>query len=255
MIWKSTLKHLEEFTGGQVAFKIMNESWLEKWQTFLLEKVSRNTAAGHYAKTASAMKLAVRDKIIQRNPCDSITNIKLEEIERKYLNFEEIKQLSETIPVTENAKEVARMFLFGCFTGLSFANLVTLTFKQIEGDTVKFFREKTKTWHHVPLNETALSLVGDTAKCDPQERIFSVPKHRQCSYILEKWGKHAGIKKHVHMHLSRHTFATLNLSSGADLYTVSQLIGHKKLATTQIYAKVIDSVKRQAVNNLPQLEL
>jgi len=136
MIWESTLKHLEEFTGGQVAFKIMNESWLEKWQTFLLEKVSRNTAAGHYAKTASAMKLAVRDKIIQRNPCDSITNIKLEEIERKYLNFEEIKQLSETIPVTENAKEVARMFLFGCFTGLSFANLVTLTFKQIEGEQI-----------------------------------------------------------------------------------------------------------------------
>ena len=72
MIWKSTLKHLEEFTGGQVAFKIMNERWLEKWQNFLLEKVSRNTAAGIMPKTASAMKLAVRDKIIQRNPCDSI---------------------------------------------------------------------------------------------------------------------------------------------------------------------------------------
>ena len=50
LIWKSTLKHLEEFTGGQVAFKIINERWLEKWQNFLLEKVSRNTAAGHYAK-------------------------------------------------------------------------------------------------------------------------------------------------------------------------------------------------------------
>jgi len=255
MIWKSTLKHLEEFTGGQVAFKIMNERWLEKWQNFLIEKVSRNTAAGHYAKTASALKLAVRDKIIQRNPCDSITNIKLEEIEREYLNFEEIKQLSKTIPVTENAKEVARMFLFGCFTGLSFANLVTLTFKQIEGNTVKFFREKTKTWHHVPLNETALSLIGDTASCDPQGRIFNTLKQRQCSYILEKWGKQAGIKKHLHMHLSRHTFATLSLSSGADLYTVSKLLGHKKLTTTQIYAKVIDEKKSQAVNNLPRLEL
>ena len=149
------------------------------------------------------------------------------------------------------------MFLFGCFTGLSFANLVTLTFKQIEGDTVKFFREKTKTWHHVPLNETALSLIGDTASTVIPTEGYST--HLQApllfKHLLEKWGKHAGIKKHVHMHLSRHTFATLNLSSGADLYTVSQLIGHKKLATTQIYAKVIDSVKRQAVNNLPQLKL
>ena len=147
------------------------------------------------------------------------------------------------------------MFLFGCFTGLSFDNLITLTFKQIKCNTVKYFRSKTKTWHHVPLNETALSLIGDTLGCDPNGRVFNTPNRRQCSYIIEKWGKHAGIEKHVHMHLSRHTFATLNLSTGADLYTVSQLIGHKKLATTQIYAKVIDSVKRQAVNNLPQLEL
>ena len=55
--------------------------------------------------------------------------------------------------------------------------------------------------------------------------------------------------------LIRHTFATLSLTNGADLYTVSKLIGHKKLATTQIYAKVIDEKKRQAVNNLPRLEL
>jgi site-specific recombinase XerD len=105
------------------------------------------------------------------------------------------------------------------------------------------------------LNETALSLIGVTYDCDPNGRIFNTPSRRYSQTLLEKWGKHAGIKKHVHMHLSRHTFATLNLSSGADLYTVSQLIGHKKLATTQIYAKVIDSVKRQAVNNLPQLKL
>ena len=68
-------------------------------------------------------------------------------------------------------------------------------------------------------------------------------------------GGQAGIKKNMHYHIARHTFATLSLTSGSDLYTVSKLIGHKNLSTTQIYAEVIDSVKRQAVNNLPQLEL
>ncbi|SVC42403.1 uncharacterized protein METZ01_LOCUS295257, partial [marine metagenome] len=63
------------------------------------------------------------------------------------------------------------------------------------------------------------------------------------------------IKKHLHWHIGRHSFATLSLTQGADLYTVSKLLGHKKIATTQIYGKVIDSAKRKAVDALPQLEL
>ena len=249
------MNYLEVFTGGRVVFKNIDELWLEKWQRLLLEKVSRNTAVDYYSLTKAALNQAVRDRIIQDNPCRRVQNIKRQDTERNFLTFAEIKQLSETLPKAEYSKEVARMFLFGCFTGLSLGNLETLTYKQIEDDTVKFFRTKTKTWHHVPLNETALSLIGDTFDCDPSGRIFNTPSRRYSQTLLEKWGKQAGIKKHVHMHLSRHTFATLNLSSGADLYTVSKLIGHKKLDTTQIYAKVIDSVKRQAVNNLPQLEL
>ena len=147
------------------------------------------------------------------------------------------------------------MFLFGCFTGLSLANLETLTYEQIEGESVKFFRTKTEKWIYFPLNKTALSLIGNTVNKEPSSRIFNTPQRRHASRLLKKWGKQAGIKKNMHYHIARHTFATLSLTSGADLYTVSKLIGHKNLSTTQIYAKVIDSVKRQAVNNLPQLEL
>ena len=254
-VWRNVLNYLEVFTGGRVVFKNIDELWLEKWQRFLLEKVSRNTAVDYYSLTKAALNQAVRDRIIQDNPCRRVQNIKRQDTERNFLTFAEIKQLSETLPKAENSKEVARMFLFGCFTGLSLGNLETLTYKQIEDDTVKFFRTKTKTWHHVPLNETALSLIDVTYDCDPNGRIFNTPSRRYSQTLVGKWGKQAGIKKHVHMHLSRHTFATLNLSSGADLYTVSKLIGHKKLDTTQIYAKVIDSAKRKAVDALPQLEL
>jgi integrase len=254
-VWRNVLNYLEVFTGGRVAFKNIDELWLEKWQRLLLEKVSRNTAVDYYSLTKAALNQAVRDRIIQDNPCRRVQNIKRQDTERNFLTFAEIKQLSETLPKAEYSKEVARMFLFGCFTGLSLGNLETLTYKQIEDDTVKFFRTKTKTWHHVPLNETALSLIGDTFDCDPNGRIFNTPSRRYSQTLVGKWGKQAGIQKHVHMHLSRHTFATLNLSSGADIYTVSKLIGHKNLATTQIYAKVIDEKKRQAVDALPQLEL
>ena len=147
------------------------------------------------------------------------------------------------------------MFLFGCFTGLSLANLETLTYEQIEGESVKFFRTKTEKWIYFPLNKTALSLIGNTVNKGPIARIFNTPQRRHASRLLKKWGGQAGIKKNMHYHIARHTFATLSLTSGADLYTVSKLIGHKNLSSTQIYAEVIDSVKRQAVNNLPQLEL
>ena len=255
LIWKSVLIHLKKFSGGAVPFKNINELWLEGFQNYLLKNISANTASGHFGKVRSALKRAVRDRIILRNPCDNVTNIKLEETERKFLTFEEIKKLSETIPEKESHKEVARMFLFGCFTGLSIANLHTLTYEQIEGDTVKFIRTKTKTWHYVPLNKTALALIGDTVNCPPSAKVFKTTNKRQCRYILGKWEKQAKFEKHLHFHLARHTFATLSLTQGADLYTVSKLLGHKKIATTQIYGKVIDSAKRKAGDALPQLEL
>ena len=254
-IWQNVLNQLKTFTGGSVAFKNINERWLEKYQYFLLKQVSRNSAHTYYSKIKAALNQAVRDKIIQSNPCNRVQNIRKEDTEIQFLTFEEIQVLHRTIPKTESGKEVARMFLFGCFTGLSLANLETLTFEQIEGDTVKFFRAKTKTWQNVPLNQTAIDLIGENVNRETTQLIFKIPARTQSKSLLKKWGQQAGIRKNMFFHLSRHTFATLNLIHGTDLYTVSKLLGHKEISTTQIYAKVIDSVKRQAVNNLPQLEL
>ena len=253
-LWESTLNHLRTFTGGKLAFKNIDERWLEKWQNYLLDKVSRNSAHTYQATIIAGLNRAVKDRILHTNPYDRVNKIKLEDTKREFLTFDEIKQLSVTIPETERGKEVARMFLFGCFTGLSSANLETLTFGQIEGDTVNFFRTKTKTWQNVPLNETALSLIGETNNKEVTQIVFKVISRSHRRFLLKKWVKQAGIKKHLHFHLARHTFATQSLANGANLYTVSKLLGHKEIKTTQIYAKVIDEDKRKAVNAIPQLE-
>jgi site-specific recombinase XerD len=72
---------------------------------------------------------------------------------------------------------------------------------------------------------------------------------------LKKWGEDAEVKKPMSMHKARHTFAVLGLSSGIDIYTISKLLGHKNLATTQIYARVVDEKKRKAVDMLPTIDL
>ena len=254
-VWQNVLKHLKTYTGGKVAFKGVNAHWLEKWKDYLLNQVSRNSAHIYFTTTKASLNQAVKDGIIQSNPCRRVNNIGKADIERLFLTFDEIKKLSGTIPGTERAREVARMFLFGCFTGLSLANLETLTFEQIENDTVNFFRAKTKVWQSVPLSKTALRLLGVFPEKELSQFVFNIPKRQQSGNLLKMWGKQAGIRKNMHFHLSRHTFATLTLSSGGDLYTVSKLLGHKELATTQIYAKVIDETKRKAVNAIPQLEL
>ena len=85
--------------------------------------------------------------------------------------------------------------------------------------------------------------------------IFNIRSETHLSKVLKLWCKDAGINKRVTFHTSRHTFATLALTQGTDLYTVSKLLGHKTIQATQIYAKIVDEKKKAAMESLPVIEL
>ena len=84
--------------------------------------------------------------------------------------------------------------------------------------------------------------------------IFNIPSQSQLGRVLRQWCKDAGIDKRVSFHTARHTFATLALTQGVDLYTVSKLLGHKTIQATQIYAKIVDEKKKAAMEMLPMIE-
>jgi integrase len=108
----------------------------------------------------------------------------------------------------------------------------------------------------VPLSEQALKILSvQKKKRDSELVFFNLPDKNTTNYWLRKWAKEAGIGKHLHFHVSRHTFATLGLTSGIDIYTVSKLMGHTRLDATQVYAKVIEEKKLKEVQKFPGFSL
>jgi len=115
--------------------------------------------------------------------------------------------------------------------------------------------KKTKHSVSVPLSENALAFLPERGEDGDNDRVFkNLPEQPgNADARLHTLIRHAGINKKVSFHVGRHTFATLTLTYGADLYTVSKLLGHCNIRTTQIYAKIVDEQKRKAVNLIPKL--
>jgi integrase len=153
---------------------------------------------------------------------------------------------------------VKRLFLFSCFTGLRFKDIFNLRWKnlvKVEDGVyqMEIVQQKTKKPLAVPLSANAMQWLPDRYMDGEENRIFQMPE-TSCAYdYLHDWAGKAGIRKKVTFHVGRHTYATLLLYYGADLYTVSKLLGHTNVKTTQIYAKVMDESKRKAVNLIPQV--
>lgn len=149
-------------------------------------------------------------------------------------------------------------FLFCCFTGLRYIDVSRLKWKHIteigNGEyQIEVVQQKTKEPVYIPLSANAMKWLPDKGYDGRENYIF---KFRDRSIIydyLKKWAKAAGIEKNITFHMSRHTCATLLIFYGADLYTVSKILGHTSIKTTQVYAKVADEMKRKAVGNIPDV--
>lgn len=214
--------------------------------------ISNCTGLQIQAVLTAALNTALRDGIIERNPITMLTpkeRFHQQESTRVYLTIDELKAMMST-PCDDG--ELKKAFLFACFTGLRLSDIRAFTWNKVltmPNDATRYIRVrmlKTQQFVNVPLSRDALSFLRETE--DGDEPVFrlssavSVIEQR-----LAAWAKNAGIEKHVTFHVSRHSFATMMLTIGVDIYTVSKLLGHKNVATTQIYAKIIDQKKIDAV--------
>jgi site-specific recombinase XerD len=253
--WFCSLKHLKDYTHGHIQFSAVNEEWLEGYKSYLLTKVSTNTAHMYFSKIKYALRQAVKDKIIMKNPTEFVDSIKTVESERCFLTQDELQELADT-PC--KVSEVKRAFLFACYTGLRLVDVENLSWQNIQNNSVQFRQKKTKVLLTVPLTETARELLygflGNVTPL-PTNKVFNLPSRMQIVYVLRDWIEKTSINKSVTFHTARHTFATFGLTQGIDLYTMSKLLGHKTISATQIYAKIVDEKLRKAVSSLPSIKV
>ena len=138
-----------------------------------------------------------------------------------------------------------------------------LTFANVDFANRLLTFEQNKTKGHsassgvvIPLNDGLLKLIGEpTSPDNRQELIFPLPSYEMCLKAIKRWVKRAGINKHISWHCARHSFAVNILNNGANIKTVASLLGHSGLKHTEKYTRAVDSLKQQAIDSLPPLNI
>ena len=240
----------------------INRQWVQGFIGFLSvaegkhgRRLNQNTIHEYLIYIANMLNIAVREGLIPSNPTKSLSagdRPKKYDSIKEYLTLEEVKKMMDC-PSPGSYNNIRCAFLFACFCGLRYSDIEQLRWKHIrktkEGLVIDKKLQKTQNTVGIPLNKTAESLLPKRQGED--DRVFKLPKSMSTVEIYIKiWSEFAGIDKHVTFHTSRHTFSVNLLAKGGDIYTLSKLLGHKRVSTTQIYAEIVDENKRKAVELL-----
>ena len=214
--------------------------------------VSNFTIHTYYQVVNGALNAAVRADILRENPFNKISSsekIHKPESKREYMTIDEVRSLIKT-PTSNEAVKGA--YLFSCFCGLRISDIKGLTWENVYCDSGQYHLEvmmqKTKSPLYLPLSSEALKWLPERGNKSGKEKVFKLPSSAGINKLLKTWAQKAGISKHITFCTARHTFATMMLTLGADLYTTSKLLGHTDMRTTQIYAKIVNRKKDEAVN-------
>ena len=259
-LYTSLTKRLQEYVGDHFPIQEFDEFKIKGFFNHLRKRgCKESTIQTNYYSLIAGLQIAVREKIITVNPKvflsikDKPVN---DETKREYLTLEEIKKLKIT-PFPHKNQQLADAFLFACLTGLRISDVVRRKHQEIVEDVMEYRQKKnSKEFHYLPLNKQALGIIQRQPVNEFNQKIFSnLPKYPSCyNKYFQRWAKAAGINKYVTWHVARHTHATLLLTLGADLYTVSKILGHSSIRITQRYAKVMTKVKREAIEKIPDLD-
>src|SRR5574344_1446439 len=258
--WQRVYELLKIFAAGDtLLFSQINLKTAEEFRRFILSApcggnksgtVSQNTASTYFSIFKAGLKQAFIDGYLTIDISAKIKGIQEQESRREHLTVEELNTLAATPCDKPIMKRAA---LFSALTGLRHCDIQKLRWSEIQkengGYRLNFTQQKTKGVEYMPISEQAYQLCGEPRK--PEQLVFEdLPDPSWISAPLKRWIKEAEITRKITFHCFRHTYATLQLANGTDIYTVSKMLGHTNVKTTQVYAKVVDEKKQKAAETI-----
>lgn len=272
------IRHIEKYNAGRnVRLVDVDEAYCRGFIDYLTTAkslkyhvnapISKTTQTRYFTIFVCALREAKRQKLIGETPTEYISSIdrkviKPEQSEVMYLTIDELKAMIAYKPKHYN-KVLRNAFLFACFTGLRISDIRSLTWNDVFTNGGLFVHKrmiKTRKIVDVPLPESAFDFLPNQGAAKPNDLIFpsntlpnekgKLPTETNINILLRNWAKGAGVDKHITFHTARHTYATMLITQGVDLYTVQKLLGHTDPKTTMIYAEIVGAKKRAAVGML-----
>ena len=271
MSYLALARHIEAYRGTKTTFKQVDKAFCTGFIEYLKTAKNRNlkrngntpihenTAVGHMKRFESVINAAISDEITNYNPFKQIkpeNKIKKRKAEIVYLTIDEVKILKNTPAFYPLIKQA---FLFSCYTGLRFSDVQGLMWGQLQKDNnggtfINYRQKKTQKQEYLPIPQKAVEFLPERADAKDTDNVFYLPSGGYVNLQLKQWAYVAQIKKHLTFHIARHTYATILLSLGAGIETVSKNLGHSEIKTTQAhYAAIENKLQRAAVNLLDKL--
>lgn len=252
--WKYTKlkENLTALAGRELVFKDITADFCNLYLDWVEEKYEKqNTRAMHCSTLSRFLNDAINaDKIPEKiRKKIKFIQYNTKNTNRNFLLEHELKTLRDT-PVKPSWKRCKDACLFSAASGLRRSDILALTWDNVMKDGEKYYirftQIKTDGREYQPLNNTAVSIMGNPGK----GLVFEGSSEMKIFYMLKEWIPAAGINRHITMHCFRHTFATLALSKGVNIQVVSKLLGHQDIKTTTIYTHIINEEKRDAVDKM-----
>ncbi|OCA77159.1 hypothetical protein BBI01_01465 [Chryseobacterium artocarpi] len=252
--WTMAVRYFKAFVGEKISFTELSETLAEEYTDFLLSspaigranrKIKKNTAVAYFGRFKLALKAAFKKRFLPIDLGAIVESIKPQETHRPFLFMEELQRMATAHCDNVIVKKAG---LFSAMTGFRYSDVHTLLWREIQGFPGNYYilykQEKTESAEYYPVSDQTIELLGSFG--DPEAKVFEGLRYDHTVTELKKWLVNAGISKHFTFHGFRHTFATLQIAAGTSIYTVSKLLGHKSIKTTEIYVKIVDALKKEA---------